>query len=168
MSYTRPGSNALSGRTWPAPYIASASVASSIMFPPVLSIWVAVVIMADLMAAGLQYGWATFNKAANPFDMWTWHRGTRDDIKCHFLGVNFQPCWACSAPSCQYVHSRASDVRLQNFGCQRIGSSWGEANYCRCRFHIQLRPKKLKLSNWVEGAIHVSYENGSSFGTHMV
>lgn len=69
MSYTSPGFMAFSGLTNPAPKaqgIAAALVSCAVMVLFVLSFVVAVVIMADLMAARLHLGCAEHNKAERP------------------------------------------------------------------------------------------------------
>ncbi|KAG0557763.1 hypothetical protein KC19_11G155500 [Ceratodon purpureus] len=69
MSYTSPGFIAFSGCTNPAPNahgVAAMLVSTAVMVSPRLSNVVAVVIMADLMAAGLQLGCTERNNAAMP------------------------------------------------------------------------------------------------------
>src|SRR5215831_17209357 len=68
-SYTRPGSNIAVGLTWPAPKL-SGVAAETPLGPtiglPRLSVWPAVVIMADLTAIGDQVGFLPINSAARP------------------------------------------------------------------------------------------------------
>src|SRR3954447_23899344 len=66
-SYTRPGSKAGAGSTWPAPKSNGVALTPFRWIgPPELSVWLAVVIIADLTAETDQVGCADRKSAAMP------------------------------------------------------------------------------------------------------